>query len=38
MSNGDVVALDVGTTTTALATALGAREDLAAATVVDERR
>ena len=34
VSNGDVVALDVGTTTTALATALGAREDLAAATVV----
>ncbi len=34
VSNGDVVALDVGTTTTALATALGAREDLEAATVV----
>ena len=34
VSNGDVVALDVGTTTTALATALGAREDLTAATVV----
>jgi len=34
VSNGDVVALDVGTTTTALATALGARQDLTAATVV----
>jgi DeoR family transcriptional regulator of aga operon len=34
VSNGDVVALDVGTTTTALAGALCAREDLAGVTVV----
>ena len=34
VSNGDVVALDVGTTTTALANALCAREDLQGVTVV----
>jgi DeoR family transcriptional regulator, aga operon transcriptional repressor len=34
VSNGDTIVLDVGTTTTAIATALGARDDLHSVTVV----